>query len=246
MKLFNNKKKEFSFDEAFRANLKYISNSFINSKDIDSQFVDNRYVTVGNIDIISGRVVVSDPLAYLPTGKFSPTLDVIVPNGKYRVEVSVINNKYIGIRMCTVRLKIRDSSAVRYEIANSIKGTACFEAKDGDASGFPVDAGMVTICDEEVAKEYQKFIDSWHLEHPNGNHYDDYFAKIFKDSYDNNPKYQRSDGDFIEWTIPGTNHNMVMIASGLGDGLYQSFIGYDKDGDICDIIIPMINPKLFE
>lgn len=39
---------------------------------------------------------------------------------------------------------------------------------------------------------------------------------------------------------------MVMIASGLGDGFYQSFWGYDAQGDICELIIPMVNPSLFE
>ena len=38
---------------------------------------------------------------------------------------------------------------------------------------------------------------------------------------------------------------MVMIASGLGDGFYSAYYGYDSAGEICQIIVPMVNPSLF-
>ena len=37
----------------------------------------------------------------------------------------------------------------------------------------------------------------------------------------------------------------MMVASGLGDGFYQSFWGYDERDEICELIVPMVDPDLF-
>ena len=147
--------------------------------------------------------------------------------------------------MCTAVLKIKATKAVKYIKAKSTEETA-IKLKDGLMHGFPVDAGMMSFCDARVADEYRKFIDKWCEANPNGNYYDDYFAQLFADSYQQQPAYQREGGDFIVWSNPDTKNSMVMIASGLGDGFYCSYCGYDSMGEICHIIVPMVNPDIFE
>ena len=66
-----------------------------------------------------------------------------------------------------------------------------------------------------------------------------------KESYEKFPQYQRKGGDFIEWENPNTKNKLVMVASGLGDGFYQSYWGYDSNNDICELIVPLVNPDLF-
>lgn len=249
MSIFKKKKKVFNFEEAFKANLKYISQTELNPKIIEKQFVKTNtrnYITIGQIDVPTGHIIVSDPLAYLPTGKYAPTLEQIITPGKYKVEISLINNKYIGLRICTLKLKIKNTKAKKYICATPTEETAAFIAKDGPMTGFPVDAGMISICDAKVAKEYQEFMNNWYQKNPHGNHYDDYFATLLKESYKKYPEYQREDGDFLEWTNPITNNRLIMTASGLGDGFYQSFFGIDEYKEICELIIPLINPELFE
>ena len=148
--------------------------------------------------------------------------------------------------MCTARLKLKDTKAVKYVNADSTKETAAAVAKDGVMNGFPVEAGMMSFCDAKVAEEYRMFLENWEKQNPQKNHYDDYFADFFAESYKRLPAYQREDGDFIEWVNPETGNKMVMIASGFGDGFYQSFWGYDIEGEICELIVPMVNPDLFE
>ncbi|HAQ63387.1 MAG TPA: hypothetical protein DCR23_02885 [Ruminococcaceae bacterium] len=172
-------------------------------------------------------------------------LETSVPSGTYPVDVSVCRNENIGIRMCTARLKINSAEAVKYVVANPTEESAAFIAKDGIVSGFPVDAGMMSFCDETVAKEYIAFIDEWYKKNPDKNHYDDYFAELFKESELKLPQYQREGGDFIEWSNPVTKNKIVMIASGFGDGFYQSFWGYDSNDEICELIVPLVNPDLF-
>lgn len=147
--------------------------------------------------------------------------------------------------MCTARLKIKNSETVVYKLANPTQESAPFKGKDGIFSGFPVDAGMISICDEQVGKEYQSFLDDWHKNNPNGNHYDDYFSNFFKESETKLPRFQRKGGDFIEWENPESKNKLVMIASGLGDGFYQSYWGYDANNEICELIVPLVNPDLF-
>lgn len=233
----------------FEKNLKYISQTEVDAALIAGQFVksENRFfLTVGMADFPTGKVVVADPLCYLASGKFCPQLAIEIPAGTYPVEVAICRYPSVGVRMSTVRMKIRDTKAVCYQCAQSTEETAAAKCVDGFLSGFPVDAGMMSICDAQTAEEYRTFLDHWNQENPGKNHYNDYFAAYFAESERALPAYQREGGDFIEWTNPESGHKMVMVASGFGDGFYQSFWGYDNQDEICELIVPMINPELFE
>lgn len=237
------------FQAYFEKNLKYISQTEISVEKIERQFAKDgicRRMPLGKAHFPTGRVVVADPLAYLPSNKFSPELEIQIPKGAYPVDVSIYQSEDIGSYMCTTRLRVKDTKVVRYVCAASTKESAA-AANDKEAmSGFPVDAGMMTICDAKVADEYREFLDQWYRENPGKNHYDDYFAGFFAQSYEMYPSLQRKGGDFIMWINPIHHRNMPMVASGFGDGFYQSYIGYDKNDEICQVIVPMVNPELFE
>lgn len=234
-----------AFQEKFKANTEFRTGAEIDAWKINSQFVrsESRYfLTAGETDCPSGRLFAADPLAYLPGSQFFFTFEKEIPAGRYPVEVSICRNSMTGIRMCTARLKIKDTEAVKFVRA---EGTAEAISEEGTAGGFPVDAGMMTLCDAQTAGEYRAFIKKWYESHPDGNHYDDYFAAFFAESEKMLPAYQREGGDFIEWTNPDTGRKMVMIASGFGDGFYCCYYGYDAGGDLCQIIVPMVDPSLF-
>lgn len=238
-----------NLQELFQLNLKYISQLEINAEDIDRQFVKSqtRYcLRVGEIDCLTGKVIVSDPLCYLAAGKLCPELAITIPIGTYPVDISICRNPDIGIRMCTARLKITNAKAIKYDRAEPTIESAVARGADGVLTGFPVEAGMMSFCDVKVAEEYQCFLEEWYKENEGKNHYDDYFARYFAESEKKLPAYQREGGDFIEWTNPISKHKLVMIASGFGDGFYQCYWGYDMENSICELIVPMINPDLFE
>lgn len=235
--------------ELFKKNLKYISQMKIETEDIERQFVKSPtryYLPVGQIDCPTGKIIVSDPLSYLATRKMCPQLTVNIPVGTYPVEVSICINSHSGIRICTARMKVKDTKAVRYICAEPTEESAAVKCSDGVLSGFPVDAGMMSFCDIQVAEEYRSFLDEWKKANVGKNYYDDYFSHFFAKSEKSLPAYQREGGDFIEWINPDSNHRLVMIVSGFGDGFYQSYWGYDDNEDICELIVPMVNPDLFE
>lgn len=234
----------------FERNLKYISKTEVDVEKIARQFVKTQtrfFLTVGTVDVPSGKVIVADPLCYLfGEHVIAPVLVREIPKGSYPVEVSICRNEYVGIRMCTARLKIKETAAVRYELAESEEETAAAKLKDGVMHGFPVDAGMMCFIDAGAAKNYAEFLGKWHKENPGKNHYDDYFQAFFAESDKKLPAYQREGGDFIEWTNPDTGERMVQIASGFGDGFYRSFWGFDESGEVCELIAPMVDPDIFE
>lgn len=235
--------------EVFKQNLRYISQMEVDSAAIERQFVKSQtrfFLTVGEVDLPSGKIIVSDPLCYLVKNEFCPQLALEVPAGKYPVELSICRNPDVGIRMCTARLKLKNTKAVRHSCAEPTPESAAGECSDGVLMGFPVDAGLISFCDVQTAQEYQRFLKTWHEANPGKNRYNDYFAAFFAESDKAMPAYQRTGGDFIEWTNPDTQHKMVMISSGFGDGFYQSFWGYDAQDALCELIVPMVNPDLYD
>lgn len=234
----------------FKENLKYTTSKTLDADKIARQFVKTEtrgFTEVGKVDVTSGHVVVADPLCYIAMGKYMPTLEQEIPNGTYTADISVCITPQAGMRICTARLKIKNTKAVRYELAKPVPETAANVSKNGEIwTGYPVDAGMTGFIDAKGADKMGKWIDNWHKQNKDKNHYDDYFAAIFAESYSKFPEYQREGGDFIEWTNPDTNEKMVMISSGFGDGFYQCFWGYDENGEICELVTPLVDPDLFD
>ena len=234
----------------FEQNLKYIKAEELDAEKIARQFVKSEtrfFLTVGTVDVPSGKVIIADPLSYLSGDHvIAPVLRREIPKDSYPAEVSICRHPQIGVRMCTARLKVTDTKAVRYELAESEEKTAAFKAKDGVMHGFPVDAGMMCFIDAKAAENYKAFIDNWHRDNPGKNHYDDYFAAFFAESHRKLPQYQREGGDFIEWKDPMGGERMVQIASGFGDGFYHSFWGFDESGEVCELVVPLVDADLVD
>ena len=158
--------------------------------------------------------------------------------------IGVFNSEEFGIRMTGIKLEISDRIPVSYEAAADyvmVNG----EKKPG-AGGFGVDAGMATFCDADTAKAYWEFLSKWYTENPEGNFYDDYLAELFQKSYEKFPDLQREGGDFIRWRIPGSEQEMIMVASGLGDGFYCSYWGFDSDGNMAELVTMFLNPEIMK
>ncbi len=228
----------------------YAQSKTLDADKIDRQFVQSvtrNFLEAGKVDITSNHVVIANPLRYIAFGELMPTLEQEIPNGTYPAEVSICRSRITGIRICTARLKIKDTKAVRYELAKPVPETAANVSKDGTIwTGYPVDAGMTCFIDAKGAVAMGEWIDKWHKANADKNHYDDYFAAIFAESYKKLPAFQREGGDFIEWTNPDTNERTVMISSGFGDGYYQCFWGYDESGEICELVTPLVDPDLYD
>ena len=84
----------------------------------------------------------------------------------------------------------------------------------------------------------------WEKENPDGEIYNDYFCGFFKESYKQNPQYQRDGGDWINWQVPGTDYHVPFLQSGFGDGTYPVYWGFDENGKVCQLIVQFIDIEL--
>ena len=235
--------------DIFNRNLKFISRTELDVDTIERQFVrDDKHCwfSFGSVDFPTGKVIVSDPFYYLykwgEPPVIAPVLNIEIPKGSFHVEISVARNEFVGIRVCSARIKIKPTSAVRYELAVPTDDTAAMMCSDGALTGFPVECGMMCFCDVQVADEYREFM----AKHNYTNAYDDYFKNILVRRSDEEDPEHKYDEDFAEWANPDSGNRMAIVHTGLGDGFYQVFWGYDKDGDICELTVPFIAPSLLD
>ncbi len=234
---------ESMLQEAFKANLEFISEETLNTNFVQSIFAeDGEFIqfVLGNCEFRTGKIITADPLCYLQNPKYiMPKFKRIEP-GIYPVQLSVMKESIAGIRIVGARLKIKSTLAVSYEPATCER-----DGKEDELSGFPVECGMACFCDEQAAQSYWKFLDGWYKEHEDGNIYDDYFAEHFAKSYEEHPDVQREDGDLLMWSNPLDGSRIAMFSSGIGDGLYSDYWGVDADGKICELVMVFMKPELW-
>ena len=71
--------------------------------------------------------------------------------------------------------------------------------------------------------------------------YNDLFCDLLEENAKAYPKYQGDCGDWLNWTVPGTDCNLPIFASGWGDGYYPVYFGYDAKGKICAVYVRFID-----
>lgn len=200
---------------------------------------------MGEVDLPSGEVVIADPMAYLHDKDYAVPLNKTVNAGAYPVELSILRSPAAGIRIAAARLIFSNRASLRYEIAMP-KGKTIEQLNDpGVLAGFGVDAGLACFCDSLAARQYETFLRQWYGDDKEKNHYDDYFAELFAESYKTSPANQREGGDFIIWNMPSSGIRMAMFSSGMGDGFYTGLWGMDESGKLCELVIPFMNPEIF-
>jgi len=142
-----------------------------------------------------------------------------------------ILDRTIPIGKYEVELAILNSKTISKRVAGArlkIKNDKIIryeqtQNKSSSFNGFGVDTGLASFCDASVAEEYTKFYSN-----------NDYFIKLLQGK------------QFIHWEIPGTNHKIAMFETGFGDGYYMSLYGLNEKDEVCELVIPFINPELID
>ena len=200
--------------------------------------------TVGESDFPTGEIVLADPLAYLGS-KYQTALEEKIPSGSYPIEISVLRSPTVGIRIAAARLKIKETASVRYQLAMPEGHTIEDLNAPGVFSFFGVDAGLGCFADKALSKEFYGFKTKWYDSNKDKNIYDDYFMELFAESHKNFPELQTPCGDFILWKFPESGRRLIMFSSGLGDGIYSGYWGFDEKDEKTELVIPFMNPEFF-
>lgn len=202
---------------AFEKNL-----SFLRKDEYSKEFIENLFTESNRISLHTiGEVD-------FPTGQ------VIIADPLcylHSEENRKILDRTIPIGKYEVELAILNSKTISKRVAGAslkIKNDKIIryeqtQNKSSSFNGFGVDAGLASFCDATVAEEYTKFYSN-----------NDYFIKLLQEK------------QFIHWEIPGTNHKIAMFETGFGDGYYMSLYGLNEKDEVCELVIPFINPELVE
>ena len=212
--------------------------------DLETYFTSNEILgqkmetmEIGNVSLPSGKIVVRDPLVYLSSDE-KPYF-IQAPKGTFPVTIAVVKSEDWGDRYAVVKVEFSKEKPVVYREA--LIGIENLEdVTEDDFFGFSVDAGLGCITDAEVLPSVDQFVAATDVD----NVYDDYFAEIFAQSYKDHPNNQRDAGDWINWTVPNTDYQIPMFASGFGDGSYPVYFAYDAHGEICGLYIQFIDVEL--
>ena len=232
---------------AFEKNLKFLNqetypDDFFRMLFTESQKI--RVITAGQADFPTGEVVLADPLAYLGS-KYETVLDRQIPAGSYPVRLSVCLSPIVGLRIAAAEVLVSEKPAVRYEIAMPKGKKGEDLGKLGIFTFFGVDTGLACFADGKLSEENRIFFEKWAGENPGKNKYMDYFASLFQESYETHPEFQNEGGSFLEWSMPGSGHRMVLFSSGMGDGIYSGYWGLDAQGEAVCLTVVFMNPEYF-
>lgn len=240
-------------DEKWLAEVEKYRDKLISPVDLNEYFENKELYGVktvcypfGTITLPTGELIGCDPLVFLDDRQDS--FYIKAPTGEFPVELCIVE-PFNGdcARYAAMRIKYSDKRAVRFELAltgtEDISELAQFE--EGDYFGFPVDAGLGCFCDRAAQKAFTAFDEEMYQKHGEDfNFYNDYMAALFAESYKADPRYQRTGGDFLNYTVPGTGYHIPICNSGFGDGMYPVYWGYDEDGNICQTVMQFIDLKL--
>ena len=202
---------------AFEKNLDFLRKDEYSKEFIENLFTESDRISLDTIGEVD-----------FPTGQ------VIIADPLYYLhseENRKILDRTIPIGKYKVELAILNSKTIskrvvgaRLKIRNDkVLRYEQTQNKSSSFNGFGVDAGLASFCDVTVAEEYTKFYSN-----------NDYFIKLLQGK------------QFIDWEIPGTNHKIAMFETGFGDGYYMSLYGLNEKDEVCELVIPFINPELID
>jgi len=199
-------------------------------------------LSIGLVSLPSGLPIVADPLGHL--SQYSEPYFLPVPSGEYEVVLVVVTSEESDDCDRYAAAWIRFSDAVASYYTEALVGTEDLARvkKPGDNFGFPVDTGLACICDAVTRDAFLAFRKEWEIQAgEDANFYDDYFAVLMKKNAQEHPQYQRTDGDWLNWQIPGTNYHIPIFQSGFGDGYYPVWFGFDLNSEICSLVVQFID-----
>lgn len=191
--------------------------------DFDDGFPNAEQITVGRLDLPTGRIVACDPFFCADAQCFSRS----VAPGTYDVNVVRVASPEWGVRIALAQLQIMPGVvAARYETAT--RGI-------GDSGLFYIHSGIASYMDEETRVEFGDVLKRYYETHPGGNYYTDILEAEFKRS-----AIDRDDPfDVGQWNLHrpgGSTQRVAMFSSGLGDGGYTSSWGLSGSGEVVSLV----------
>lgn len=185
--------------------------------------------TIGYLEVPTGELVIGDPYAGLLTAL--PYLRR-TPNGRFPVRVV---RRWEGdfLRNRFMRVDFSDSAVSRWELAVTRDDLNDLNSLAGDEFlGVSVDSGNVFVCDKLAHERLSKFVSEEEAKSRAFALYDDVFLPM----YESIPEDTHNTAEWLNYWVEEPSCNMLVVASGDGDGLYPSYWGYSASGGLVTLV----------
>lgn len=183
-------------------------------KNKDEEYIEVKYLC--DIVLPTGKIVTNDPICMYEYQALSET----APSGTFPVYIYVHHIK-TDQRVSLAEIRFSEEIPEKYEFAVTDR-FAELKFKNIYYMGYGVDSGTGGFMDKSLA-------DSIH-EYSN-----EQSEKMEKELIEQLNKTYIHTYSTLNYTPENENANMVGFSSGWGDGCYESYWGYDKNGNICSL-----------
>ncbi|UOP00934.1 DUF4241 domain-containing protein [Kingella potus] len=196
------------------------------------------YIDMGEVCFPTGKIAAFDPAAF--PDRLQPYCQT-VPTGTFGITAMVADFGGDDYAIAAVRVQFDDSRPVVHYAA--LTGQEDLDGIQADGYfGFATDTGLATIMDMQTFQAYAAFEQAALAQDEYFNLYDNLLEEELEKSHAAQPALQSDDGDWANFTLPGSGLSVPVFRSGQGDGVYPVYFGYGADGRICDVVIEFIPP----
>ncbi len=221
-------------------------NDFEQHYDLNSEMNSQELVEIhiGDVNLPTGRIIVADPFFTEEQQPFSRTVE---PD-KYPVSIYVAKIDELHNRIAFAKIKFRPEDASKWILAltNDLTPEELNELGEDEFYGFPVESGLACFLDEQTNAELIAKIDQVQDAKPESNYYDEVLAEEFRE-YSGKNTFSRQLGDWNDHhPNPDSDNNVIMFASGWGDGYYPAYWGLNENGDTVELVVDFLINDLDE
>jgi hypothetical protein len=169
---------------------------------------------IGSINVRTGKIVACDPLN-------TEAVDAFVnqfPLGNFPVELAIADIE-TDERIAFARIKFSEAKPVRWEFA-LLEGQRMEDLQEGEIFGYPVDSGLGCFMDLSALEVYEAYA------RKNKKYHEEIFDQMDEAYKDTRTWYL--------WK--SKEETIAMFTTGYGDDVYQSYVGFDREGAICRLV----------
>ena len=222
-----------NFVSARRQNQNFCQRNYVEAEQIFTVFVGKNLelVKVGDMDATANRLMLSDP-CYLGSNMVLP-MERTTQIGKLPVFASILTTQMTGRVIAGIKIKLSDTSTLRYELAMPL-GIKAWTADDPMVYPYvDVATGIACAVDKETELTFAAA-------------YNNYFNTKGKDMVLDLLEPMLEESGYAMFTIPGSDVTVPMFRTGLGQGAYNAYWGFDKENKLTELVFPFVYPELFE
>jgi hypothetical protein len=166
-------------------------------------------LNIGNLKIQSGKLIACDPIIMHDEQFFTQKF----PIGDFPVHLSIAK-KYLDERVAFSRIVFYEHAVEKWEYA-LVKGQKPISINDSMFYCFGVDAGMGIFIDSIASGVFNK------------KHHSEWEQVFVTKASDDHFKGIIHEFDGV---------NLAVFSTGFGDGCYATYIGFDKQGNVCQML----------